>query len=293
MQRFIIVLSFLTLQYSLLAQERELVSVSYGLSGLSYNDTAAHSQLIDIKLRLPLYLKGKSAFGGTVGYRNLSLHHFPEEYSSPLHGIQGQAAWLYKFTQRRNLTVFVQAGLFSDMKDVSKKDFRYGAGFRYRFRHSDRLSTGWGLAYARQFFGNQVIPFIDIDYSPNQKWTLSGQIPVKPQLYYHINKRISTGIELSGEAASFRLSEKDRSNQFLQVNQWTGLFSVACVAAQHWQIKLGAGWNFRQSYRLYEDVSSASWTLITIPLRQKADPIQKIDRSGANIQLSLSYKPFQ
>ncbi len=162
------------------AQEKELANINYAVSGLKYNDTIAHSRQLDIKLRMPLYQKHKSTIGATLGYKNVNLNHFPDSYTPALHGILFQGAWMYKITPRRSLTLFAQAGLFSDTKDISESDFRYSAGFRYRLKHSDKLSTGWGLAYSRQFFGNQVVPFIDVDYRPNEKWSITGQFPVKP-----------------------------------------------------------------------------------------------------------------
>jgi hypothetical protein len=275
------------------AQERDLASINYTVSRLRYHDTAANARQSDVKLRMPLYQKSKSFLGATLGYKNVSLDGFPDSYTRMLHGIILQGMWVYKMTARRSLTFFAQAGLFSDMEDINGEDFRYSAGFRYRLKHTYKLSTGWGLAYSRQFFGNQVVPFIDVDYRPNEKWIITGQFPIKPKILYKINKRMSTGLELNGEAASYRLSAAERDNQFIQINQWTALAKLEYQFAKAWQLNLGIGKNFKQSYKRYNDAATTPWTIITFPIGDKPDPIQKIESGGLNIQLGISFSAFQ
>lgn len=276
-----------------IAQERDLAGISYAVSRLRYHDTSAYARQLDVKLRIPLYQKDKSFLGATIGYKNVNLRHFPDGYTPALHGIVFQVAWMYKVTARRSFTLFAQTGLFSDMEDISGKDLRYSAGFRYRFKHSDKLSTGWGLAYSRQFFGDQIVPFIDVDYRPNEKWSINGQFPIKPKILYSFNRKLSAGLELNGEAASYRLSATERDNQFIQVNQWTGLAKLEFQFAKAWQLNLGLGRNFKQSYKLYNEASTTPWTIITFPIGDKPDPIQKIESGGLNIQLGISFNPFK
>ena len=274
------------------AQERDVATLNYAVSHVQNHDTLATARQIDLKFRVPLYQKLRNLIGATVGYKNVSLHQFPSTYVRTLHGLIFQGAWMYKFTNRRSMTIFGQAGLFSDMKDVSGKDFRYSAGFRYRFYHSQKLSTGWGLAYSRQFFGNQVVPFIDVDYKPNAKWNISGQFPIKPKVLYHISRKLSAGLELNGEASSYRLSANERNNRFVQINQWSGLLRLEYPLAKVWQLHLGIGRSFKQSYKLYDDTSTTRWTIITVPVGSRPDPVQKIERTGLHAQLGISFNPF-
>lgn len=292
MPRITIFIILLLLACRSTAQDKDLATINYSISKVKYNDTSANARQFDAKFKLPVYQKNKSTFACIIGYKNVSLNNFHNSYTSPLHGFTIQAAWLYKSTDKKYLTLFIQAGLFSDIKDLSGKDFRYSAGFRYRYKHSDRLTTGWGLAYSRQFFGNQIIPFIDVDYRPNDKWTISGQAPVKPKIIYRFNTKISAGIEVNGEASSYRLSATEKNNQFIQINQWTGLAKIEYQFAKSWQFNLGIGKNFKQSFKLYNDASTTPWTIITIPLGNKPEPVHKVDSKGLNVQFGVSFNPF-
>lgn len=277
---------------SLIAQDRDLWTVNYAVSTLKYNNTVANANLFDVKLKLPVFQKKHHTIVGLVGYKNLSLQNFPADYSGNLQGLTFQGAWIYKLSDRKNLTFFVQTGLFSDLQDVSGKDFRYTGGFRYRVKHSEKLSTGWGLAYSRQFFGNQIIPFIDVDYRLNDKWSITGQFPIKPKVLYHFDDKWSAGIELSADASSYRLSATERDNQFIQVNQWTGLAKLEYQHAKRWQLNIGVGKNFKQNYKLYDEAATTPWTIITLPLGKKPDPVYEISNKGLNIQIGISFKPF-
>ncbi|MPS72289.1 MAG: hypothetical protein E2590_03975 [Chryseobacterium sp.] len=289
--KYLLLMTFL-LANGLFAQDRDLLNVNYAVSTLKFNDTVANAKSFDVKLKLPVFQKKQYTIVGIVGYKNLSLQSFPAGYGGNLHGITFQGAWIYKLSDRKSLTFFAQAGLFSDLQDISSKDFRYTGGFRYRVKHSEKLSTGWGLAYSRQFFGNQIIPFIDVDYRPNDKWSITGQFPIKPKVLYHFNDKLSAGIELSADASSYRLSATEKDNQFIQVNQWIGLAKLEYQLAKNWELNIGLGRNFRQSYKLYDDAATTPWTIITMPLGEKAEPIYEIYDNGLNIQVGISFKPF-
>lgn len=280
MNKLLLSLLALSTQCICLAQEKDMVSINY---------TAANAKQVNVKFRLPLYQKNNNFFGATLGYRNVALNQFPETYTQYLHGITIQTMWLHKFGNKKSLAIFAQAGLFSDMADISGKDFRYTAGIRYRYKHSQKLATGWGLAYSKQYFGNQVIPFFDLDYRPNEKWSITGQFPIKPKLLYHFNKQLSTGIEINGEAGSYRLSAREKNNQFIQINQWTALAKLEYQFARNWQFDFGIGKNLRQAFKLYNDASTTRWTIITIPLKEKSEPVQQIEYRGLSMQLGISF----
>ena len=52
---------------SLLAQDRDLLNVSYAVSTLKYNDTGANANLFDVKLKLPVFQKKQHTIVGIVG----------------------------------------------------------------------------------------------------------------------------------------------------------------------------------------------------------------------------------
>ena len=274
------------------SQEKDLISINYGSSQVKFNDTTAGAKQFEAKMRVPLFHKKGNTIAGTVVYKNLHLKDLPSSFGHIFHAVNLQCVWLKKVDDNKTLAFFIQTGLFSDMKDISGKDIRSGAGFRYRVKHSTKLSTGWGLAYSKQFFGNQIIPFIDVDFRPNEKLSVTGQFPVRPRIMYHFNARAGIGFELLGDAASYRLNGKEYQHQYIQQNQWSAMARFEYSFAKSWQFNIGLGRNIKQTYKLYNDASTTPWTLITIPIGKRDEPVRKIESKGINLQAGLSFSPF-
>lgn len=274
------------------AQEKDIACINYSASAITHNDTTAHAGLLDMKLRLPVYDNGKYTIITALNYKNLSVDGFPEHYGTGLQALSNQAIFRIKFSETRSLALIAQVGLFSDFKAVSGDDFRYGLGFNYSIRHSERLTTGWGLFYARQFFGNQIVPFISFDYQPGKRWTISGQFPVKEKVLYLISKTVSVGLEIAGDNNSYRLSEGQSQGNYVKVTQWAALGKFEYAFAKSWRLNAGIGSNFVQNYALFPDSSSTSWTIITAPLGKKPQPLEQVKSKGFAAQIGISYSPF-
>jgi hypothetical protein len=273
------------------AQDKDLINAGYSYTGMKRSDTVSNAVQVDVKVRMPLLNGNKQSILLTWGYKNLTLNGIPALEANNLHGFICQGVWLRKYDGNKSITLVAQVGLFSDMRDVSGNDFRYSGAIRYRIKHSAKLNTGWGLGYARQYFGNQVIPFIDVDYKPNTHWSITGQLPIKPKILYHISDKLRAGLEIAGEATSYRLSAAD-NNRFIQINQWSCMTRLEYQLFPNWQLNLGMGKNIRHSYKMFEDALTNPWTVITFPLGERAEPIQQIDTKNLCMQLSISFDPF-
>lgn len=275
-----------------IAQDRDIVNVNYSASKLSYENTTATTRLLEVKLRIPIYHNDSTTFITAINYKNLVLSSFPSQYTNNLQGISAQFVYNRILSDSRSIAVFAQAGIFSDFKDISGEDFRYGGGFNYNIKHSYRLTSGWGLFYARQFFGNQIVPFISINYQPNNRWSVTGQLPVKEKILYHFNDKTSAGVELSGEGNSYRLSASENQSNYVKVTQWAALAKFEYKFTRSWQLNAGMGSNVIQNYELFANGSTSSWTIITSPLGKKQQPLQQVKNRGFTAQIGISYIPF-
>ena len=270
------------------AQDNNLFQSQYQLTRFRRHDTTARIHQWETRFRIPLLQRDSNKLFTAVSYRYINWQQLPSSFGSSAHGIMWQLGWLHQLSHNKSLLVFVQSGLFSDMKDISGKDYRLGLGVRYHVKHSPTLSTGWGITYARQFFGNQIVPFIDVDYRPNRHWQVSGPFPMKPKIKYHVNNRLAAGIQVSGEASSYRLSVAT-GHRFVQINQWTSLAVLEYRLGKHWQVQAGAGMPLKQHLRLYNDANTTPWTLITIPLGKKVAPVYDISSRGLALQAGIAW----
>lgn len=274
------------------AQDREIAGVSYSYAPLKNDGTRASIQQVEARIRFPVSSGKKSHLMGSVTYRRAAFNDFGSFTELPLQGISTQLAWQHQINGNRQILLFAQTGVFSDLADISGKDVRSSAGFRYRVRQSPSVKYGFGLAYARQFFGNQIIPFIDFDWQPGNRLHVYGQFPVKPRVEYSLADNWVLGTGLLGEASSYRLSAKNDQNQFVQNTQW-GL-NVYAERTIHKSLILhvGTGSYLKRSFRKYNDTDHSPWTVITVPLGTKPDPVMKADSRSWFFELGVSYTLF-
>jgi len=274
-------------------QDLDIVSVNYSISRLKHNDSVASAQQAEVKIRYPLFKNDIHLILGSLGYKNLNLNEILDPELNSVHAVTANLAWQKQLSEKSSFTIVTQFGLFSDMKDISEKDFRYSVGFRYKQTHSAKLKTGYGLGYARQFFGNQVIPFIEVDFRPNKRWSFTGQLPMKPKVLYHFNEKFRVGLELSGDASSYRLSESTFQDNFIQLNQWLLLSKMEYKLAKSLLLSVDLGYNIKQSYRMFENTSNNTWTIFTIPLGKKPEPDAIIDGKGPYCNIGLRFGIFK
>lgn len=279
---------FVAVYISLIAQERDIVTIQHSFSTLKYNDTTARARQTDIRIRLPLWRKKQNAIVIGAIYKHLNINKMPDSFGEKLHGISLPILSQITLSAKTTLVIFTQAGFFSPTtRALHFNDFRYGLGLRLHFQHNEHFATGWGIGYGHQFFGHQIVPFIEIDYRPkHSRWSITGQFPIKPKILYRINPRFSTGLEFSGEASSFRLTDQHYS---LQQNQWT--VSAKCEYKLWPSLLLsgGIGRNMRQTYKLYQNPDPNVWTIITFPVGKKSEPIRRIDGKQLYVHISLSF----
>jgi hypothetical protein len=238
--------------------------------GVSYTyDSGDYSaQTINANARFPLF----NHVFGNVMYRHLTL----EDHT--LQSAAMQLFYKFEFSEKQSLVLIGTGGIYNE-------GWRYGAGFRYQYKHSEKVKTGIGILYNKQFFGNQLIPFLDVNYAPSAQWTISGLFPIRPKVMYHFNKVVSVGFEINGEANSYRMAET-----YLRNNQWTGMCRFEWGFTKYLLLSAGIGRNFINRYQFFDNDAKTGWTIITIPLSEKAHPIYERESKGISATLGLSLR---
>lgn len=254
MKHIITVLALIS-GHTLLAQDQNIAGVNY-----AYNKADYDAQQANAFVKFPL----TTNLGGILSYHHLHVYH---------HTFQSIATQL--FYKYQSWALIGTVGLY-------EQGWRYGLGCRYLYKYSDHLRTGIGLMYNRQFFGNQLIPFLDVNFEPDPHWTLSGIFPIRPKIMYHFDKKISAGVEVMGEANSYMMEA-----YYMRNNQWTGLLKFEWIFSRYLQLNVGVGKNMINRYQLFEKNAKIDWTIITIPVGERIVPVQEVDVKGLNATMGL------
>lgn len=278
-----LILLLILLPVTAFSQDKEVFHASWKFVPAK-TDTIGKTHYVDVYLAFPLYKDSVNVLAGAVAYKSTYLEAFP-----PLYAVSVNLAWLHKLNDKHNIILFIQGGIFSDMKDISEEDLRRTFGVRYTSKHSDKFRSGFGLAYSKQFFGKQITPIIELNYRFSDKLQFYGLIPVRQRLEYTISRKSKTGIDINADVISYRLSASSEASRYMRIAQWAGAIYYRYNFYANWNINVGINMAVQQRFELYDKVSSSNWTLFSKTLGGKPTPVYRADQHGLQLQLSIGY----
>ncbi|MCO6176424.1 DUF6268 family outer membrane beta-barrel protein [Flavobacterium sp. NRK F10] len=287
---FVVVLSFSCSPF-LRSQTKEfpLAGISYQYDKLKYEDIDGYVTSWDAFINYPIKKVNKSVFLGKMQLIARSFVDLEDSYNQKVYGLENNFFWNTTLANQDKWTVWGQAGLFSDFVDISEKDIRYSIGFHYLDYWHDRLKTGYGIGYSRQFYGHQINPFLSIDYRINPKLKLTGMLPVRPKLTYQITENWSCSNEFYGNVDTFRLSETEYENSFIRINNWYYLSKIEYLLKKHHLFTIGVGFDFVHNLKFYNDSNAGTITLFTFDLNEAVKPVSELKTRGFKFQVSYRF----
>ncbi|MGV7105196.1 DUF6268 family outer membrane beta-barrel protein [Flavobacterium sp. U410] len=288
---FLIGLSFLSCPSFLRAQSNEfpLVGVTYQYDRLKKGDTVGQVNNFDFFLSYPIKKLKKGKIIGRTQFTSQTIADLDDAYNHTLYGIETNIFWDKNLSNQNKLNLFTQIGIFSDLEDISGKDFRYSIGMRYLNYWHEKLKMGYGIGYSKQFSGHQINPFLYIDYQINPKLKLTGLLPVRPKLMYQINDKVSWSNEFFGNLTTFRLSETEYNNSFIRINNWYYLSKMEFLVRKHHMFSFGAGFDFIYNLKFYNDNQANTVTLFTFDLNKSVKPISELKTKGIKFQIGYRF----
>ncbi len=139
---------------------------------------------------------------------------------------------------------------------------------------NERLKVKPGLYYNKEFWGNFFLPIIGIEYYPNEKLKIWGNVPANLFVERKMNKNWYLSFILRGINNSYTLTEKEylyiNETQIGIVSDWYVLKNfVVAVEAGHSlfrNIRTGA-MNFNKAYILEENMRNNAYFRVSTSYR--------------------------
>jgi hypothetical protein len=293
--KFLCAIAFLTfaIHLNLRAQDGPF-STQYSYSPFTINGKKMDIQQMDATLTLPVFHKVKKnnqldfLLAG-VDYNRLSLNGTGSQFGgTTFTSISLPITFQKSFSDKYALVGTVVPTLSSDLKDISGEDMLYSAALMFKIRKSANFSYSFGAAYSRQFFGNVLIPIIGIDWNINDRWTISGTLPVSEKINYKFTEKSAAGVDadFSIGGGSYRLSKKFGSD-YLQVQQLKSSLYYEYKPFKRLSIKLSAGYNFSQKLDRYTKEQKVDW----VPYNDlnKRVPSAELSKPGISLQTGVNF----
>jgi hypothetical protein len=288
-----IILLFSSITVVAQSQSPVNAELNYNYIPIKNKDTSSHVKLVEFKIGTSIYKTAKSGLSASFTYTGESFDGFPTAYGTDVYGLALGLNWYKTMGKRGALNIFAQAGIYSDLHNVSTDAIRGLLGVNYLTRYSANFSLGFGAAYARQFYGNQLIPVVAVMYRfDDEHWKLGGVFPVNPKLSYVFDKKDAISFEFKQIYSSYRLTEPDDKGDYIKNTRLTTMLNYEYGFAKLWRLSAGVGYAIHQKYELYKSGDNNQWYFINTSIGgSKPVPVESIIHNGAQLQLGISFNP--
>ncbi len=152
----------------------------------------------------------------------------------------------YSLSRTTSISFVGLATVGSDFKrSISTDDILYTAGVRIGFRPNNSFRYGITLAYISNYSGKFLLPIPDIDWTINNRLSLTGIIPARASLKYKLSEIQSLGITGSLSGSMYRLND-DAKDQYIHLQQNSAGLIYDLKLSRRWKLNLIAGHTFAQ-----------------------------------------------
>jgi hypothetical protein len=181
-----------------------------------------------------------------IRYQGLFLSGDQSIGSNEFQSITVPLLFNYSLSRSTSISFVGLATVGSDLKrGIGTEDIQYTIGARIGFRPSKSFRYGITLAYISNYSGKFLLPLPDIDWTINDKLSLTGIIPARASLKYKLSETQSLGITGSLSGSMYRLNE-DAKDQYLHLRQNSAGLVYDLKLSQRWKLNLVAGHTFSQ-----------------------------------------------
>ena len=157
----------------------------------------------------------------------------------------------YSISRTTSIAFVGLATIGSDLKrSIGTEDLLYTIGVRIGFRPGKSFSYGITLAYTSNYSGKFLLPIPDIDWTINNKLSLTGIIPARASLKYKLSKIQSLGITASLNGSMYRLNG-DANDQYIHLQQNSAGLIYDLKLSKRWKLNLIGGHTFSQKLETF------------------------------------------
>ncbi len=271
MKYFALFIVTLCYSASLSGQETiDLVTISgrYGFPSLydSIYDGKAREHGAMIGLVAPIQISQKSIWYNSWNYFYSHVSDdeiMPTNIANPinLHGIILRTGLYKKFSRDRGIQIFFSPRLMSDFQNINGTHFQYGGMILYENRYSDKLKMGLGAMYNHEFFGPYMVPLINLDWKLNERWSISGLLPIYAKIKYEINERLNVGFSHFGLTTSYRMGNIDYEGDYIERKSIDEALFARYRLVSDIFIEGRIGRTFGRSYAQYEEDQKVDFSI--------------------------------
>lgn len=262
------------------AYSQDIVDLSYYYIPVKNGEINA----VEASIKLPIDMKGEYKYVSGIDYQQINISDTPLFFTNNLYKLKLPFSLIKDYGEGQQLIAVASGALSSDLKEFTINDVIISGLVAYRKKWNDYTSISYGLAYSKQFFGNQLAPIIGFDYRKN-RWQLKGKFPITGNAIFDVGEKSRIGIGWRVLGTSFRFHESNWDNVYMKERSLFLAFTYYRNLNNNLGLEIATG--FASQNLEFYDEKFPGWTIVTLSLGEQPEALQKWSNKGYFIKISF------
>ncbi len=197
--------------------------------------------------------------------------------------------WQHELNDRWNLNWVVAPAFAFISGNYSPEALTGMTALRFNWKKSEQITYVIGLSYAQRFSGNLLIPIAGFRWTPTERATFTGTLPLWFRAEWAVKPAFHTGFFSGGNGYNAFLPDNAQYKYIWLQERNLGWFANLKMT-KNWWVSLDAGYKLRQKLRTYTEMNRSSWQIGTPLSGSKQEPDYEFEFKGWFIRLSIAFR---
>ncbi len=197
--------------------------------------------------------------------------------------------WQHELSDRWSLNWIVAPAFASTSGNYSSEALIGMTAVRFNWGKSERFTYIFGLSYAQRFSGNLLMPVAGFRWTPTERATYTGTLPLWFRAEWAVRPRFHTGFFSGGNGYNAFLPDNAKYSYIWLQERNVGWFG-SLKMTRNWWISLDAGYKLKQKLRVYSEMNRSSWQIGTPLSGSNQAPDLEISSKGLFLRFSVFFR---
>lgn len=197
--------------------------------------------------------------------------------------------WQHELNDRWNLNWVVAPAFASTSGNYSPAALTGLTALRFNWKKSEWITYILGFSYAQRFSGNLLIPVAGFRWTPTERATFTGTLPLWFRAEWAVKPTFHTGFFSGGNGYNAFLPNNAKYKYIWLQERNVGWFASLNVT-RNWWISLDAGYKLKQKLRVYSEMNRSSWQIGTPLSGSKQTPDYEYASKGLLLRFSVFFR---
>jgi len=250
-----------------------------------------------INLKIPIKLSEKSIWFSNLTYTNYSVNKnfavaSEDAVMKPI-GLNAfilQTGLVQRIDDRRAFQLLFVPRFMTDFLAPTAKSWQLGGIALYEQKFNEKLTMRFGAMYNQEMSGPLIVPLVDLNWTINTRWSITGLAPIYLKVNYKVNDRFVCGFSHFGLLTSYYLTDPDYLGDYMERTSIDlGLFGRWKMYG-NWHLEGRLGYAVDRNYEQYASDQKIDMRISIIKIGDHRGPPKNVAfGDGAIASLRLVY----